>query len=298
MSEREHTARERTERALEAAVAAGTGRFCPPTLAAAIRYVVFPAGGRIRPMLCFAAAGASVDELPPLVDAAAASVELLHCASLAHDDLPCFDDASLRRGRPSLHRAFSEEIAVLVGDALIVMAFTNITATGGAPERLVAVLQELARGAGSAEGITAGQAWESEGNVDTALYHRLKTGALFEAALVAGALAVGSDGEPWRAVGRCLGEAYQIADDLADHGSLRGLSETGKLAGRDAALSRPNAAQEFGPVEALRRLNGLIEAACDAVPASVRAPQLQAMLRTAGERLVPANLTSIESVPS
>src|SRR5476649_1638651 len=110
MPERDSMATERTERALEAAVIAATCGFCPPKLAAAIRYVVFPAGGRVRPALCFAAASACADEVPPFVDATAAAIELLHCASLVHDDLPCFDDAVLRRGRPALHRAFGEEI--------------------------------------------------------------------------------------------------------------------------------------------------------------------------------------------
>ena len=99
---------------------------CPPRLAAAIRYAVFPGGARIRPRLCLAIAAGCGEPQSPLAEATAASIELLHCASLVHDDLPCFDDAEFRRNRPSVHRAFDERIALLVGDALIVLAFQNV----------------------------------------------------------------------------------------------------------------------------------------------------------------------------
>ena len=99
---------------------------CPPRLADALRYAVFPGGARIRPRLCLAVAPACGDDDPAASDAAAAAIELLHCASLVHDDLPCFDDADLRRGRPSVHRAFGEPLAVLAGDALIVLAFETL----------------------------------------------------------------------------------------------------------------------------------------------------------------------------
>ena len=284
----------RTERAIEGAVAAGTGRSCPPKLAAAIRHAVFPAGGRVRPSLCFAVAAACAEVVPPLADAAAASVELLHCASLVHDDLPCFDDAATRRGRPSVHRAFGEEMAVLVGDALIVMAFRNVAMASGAADRVVRVLQELSRGSGPEEGIIAGQAWESEERIDTPAYQHLKTGTLFEAALVAGALAVGADGEPWRAAGGRLGEAYQVADDLAD--LTDGAGGNGKPAGRDAALGRPNTAADLGVGGALERLASLIDAACQAVPPCAGAPGLRAALRKGAERLVPAELRRLRGL--
>ena len=88
----------------------------PPRLASALRHAVFPGGARIRPRLCLAVAAACGDPAPPLSDAAAAAIELLHCASLVHDDLPCFDNASTRRGHPTVHRAFGEPLAVLAGD--------------------------------------------------------------------------------------------------------------------------------------------------------------------------------------
>src|SRR5262245_38141865 len=173
----------RIERALQQAVAAGEGDGCPPRLAAAVRHAVFPGGARIRPRLCIAVAHACGDDEPALADAAAAALELLHCASLVHDDLPCFDDASERRGRPSVHKAFGERLAVLAGDALIVAAFQALGAAGGTrAERLPALLATISSGVGMPQGIAAGQAWECEPRVHLRDYQRAKTGALFAAA--------------------------------------------------------------------------------------------------------------------
>jgi geranylgeranyl diphosphate synthase type II len=143
------------EQALEVAVASCDTLGCPPRLAAAIRYAVFPGGARIRPRLCLAIAAGCGEPQSPLAEATAASIELLHCASLVHDDLPCFDNAALRRNRPSVHRAFDERIALLVGDALIVLAFQNVArAFAGAAPRLPGIVLALGRAAG-ARGIQA-----------------------------------------------------------------------------------------------------------------------------------------------
>ncbi len=128
---------QRIERALLDTVSSMGGPGIPPQLAAALRYAVFPGGARVRPRLSLAVARACGDSCPRLADAAAASIELLHCASLVHDDLPCFDDADTRRGKPSVHKAFGEPVAVLVGDALIIGAFQTLARNAGeAPERL------------------------------------------------------------------------------------------------------------------------------------------------------------------
>src|SRR5512141_898235 len=149
----------RIEAALEAAVASATVAPCPGRLAEAIRYAVFPGGGRVRPGLCLAVARACGDPDPAMADAAAVAVELLHCASLVQDDLPCFDDASTRRGRPALHQRFGQEIAILVGDALIVMAFRAVAAyVVRSPAKAAAMLSVLANAAGTPAGIAAGQA--------------------------------------------------------------------------------------------------------------------------------------------
>lgn len=105
---------------LETAVFRANGAGAPPRIAEAIQYSVFPGGARLRPRLCLAVSMAYGQRDLEATLAAGAAIELLHCASLVHDDLPCFDDADVRRGKPSVHRAFGEEIAVLTGDALIV----------------------------------------------------------------------------------------------------------------------------------------------------------------------------------
>ena len=100
----------------------------PRSLAAALKHAVFPGGARIRPRLCLAVAMACGDDCAPLSNATAAAIELMHCASLVHDDLPCFDNADMRRGQPSVHKAFGERLAVLAGDALIVLAYQTLSA--------------------------------------------------------------------------------------------------------------------------------------------------------------------------
>src|SRR5512140_3821641 len=168
----------RIEHALQAAVANGETAGCPPRLAAALRHAVFPGGARIRPQLCLAVARACGDSDPALTDATAAAIELLHCASLVHDDLPCFDDAPTRRGVPSVHKAFGERLAVLGGDALIVLAFQTLArAAGRLPDRLCPLMAALGAGAGLPGGIAAGQAWECEPEPSLRDYHRAKTGA-------------------------------------------------------------------------------------------------------------------------
>ncbi|MGA7268382.1 MAG: polyprenyl synthetase family protein, partial [Aestuariivirga sp.] len=104
---------QRLEQELEQAVTRATGPECPPRLAEALHYAVFPGGARIRPRLCLAVARACGDSNFVAATAAAAAIELLHCASLVHDDLPCFDNAGIRRGKPSVHCAFGERTAVL-----------------------------------------------------------------------------------------------------------------------------------------------------------------------------------------
>src|ERR1700733_7820463 len=118
-----------------------------------MRHAVFPRGARIRPRLCLAVAAACGEDDPAAADGAAAAIELMHCASLVHDDLPCFDNANTRRGRPSVHRAYGEPLAVLAGDALIVLAFQTI-AWGAArsPARLAALVLAMASATGMPSG--------------------------------------------------------------------------------------------------------------------------------------------------
>jgi geranylgeranyl diphosphate synthase, type II len=280
----------RVERALAAAIADREEPGCPPKLAGAIRHAVFPGGARIRPQLCLAVAESCGDDDPALADAAAAAIEFLHCASLVHDDLPCFDNAATRRGRASVHYAFGESLAVLAGDALIVLAFQSL-AIGAArsPHRLAPLLGTIAAGVGMPHGIVAGQAWESEPRVSLAQYQREKTGALFSAATMAGALAAGAPAGPWQALGDLLGEAYQAADDIRDVlGDARLL---GKPIGQDAALLRPNATSELGLEGAVAHFDRLIGDAIESVPQCAGAEGLRALVRHEAARLVPVSLT-------
>jgi len=276
----------RIEQSLAQAIATGEAPGCPPKLAAAICHAVFPGGARIRPQLCLAVAHACGDDNPALSDAAAVAIELLHCASLVHDDLPCFDDAPTRRGRASVHWAYGESLAVLAGDALIVLAFQTLAlGAANAPQRLAPLLGTLAQGVGMPHGIVAGQAWECESRVSLIDYQRAKTGALFVAATMAGAQAAGAPAEPWRAMGAWLGEAYQVADDIRD--VVADPQLLGKPVGRDAALGRPSAAIELGLSGAIAHFHLLIENVITNVPECPGADRLRALVRAESERLVP-----------
>ena len=278
----------RIESALAKAVANGQ-RGAPPKLGAAIYDAVFPGGARIRPRLCLAVAAACGDDAPALVDAVACALELLHCASLVHDDLPCFDDADFRRGLPTVHRKHGEPLAVLAGDGLIVMAFEVVArAASVAPDRLAGLVTTLARSVGTPYGLVAGQAWESEDAPPLAAYHRAKTGSLFTAATMTGAIAAGRDPAPWRAMGERLGEAYQVADDLLD--ALAGPEEAGKPTRCDAALGRPNAVATLGVTGAVDRLRQLVAEAGHAVPECPGAGSLRDLTSELAERLIPKSL--------
>ncbi len=280
---------ERIERALAQAVNRTGGEHAPPKLAAAIRHSVFPGGARVRPRLSLAVAEACGGDQPGLADAAAAAIELLHCASLVHDDLPCFDDAEIRRGRPSVHAVFGAPLALLAGDALIVLAFEIVAdAAHEAPLRLAPLIGTIARGVGAPAGIAAGQAWESEPNPPPEQYRCAKTGALFVAATMAGALASGGDPMAWHALGYRLGEAYQVADDLLD--AVSSATETDKPVGRDAVLGRPNAVAELGLSGAVRRLESLIAMAMDSIPACPGEQNLRELVRLQALRLAPKRL--------
>jgi geranylgeranyl diphosphate synthase, type II len=276
----------RIEEALAAAIATTEAPGSPARLAAAMRHAVFPGGARIRPQLCISVARACGDDDPALADAAAAAIELLHCASLVHDDLPCFDDAATRRGRASVHAAYGERLAVLAGDGLIVLAFQTLgMAASRSPQRLSRLLTLIGAGVGVPFGITAGQAWECEPRVALSDYQRAKTGALFAAATAAGAEAAGVDGDTWRALGEWLGEAYQVADDVRD--VMADPALLGKPTGQDLALGRPSSAIEHGLTGAIQHFDRLIACAVEAVPPCRGAVQLRRLVQLEADRLVP-----------
>ncbi|MCW2307763.1 polyprenyl synthetase family protein [Rhodobium gokarnense] len=280
----------RIERALERALSYAAGNNGQPKqLVEAMRYSVFPGGARVRPRLCLAVAYSCGDPAPEASDAAAAAIELLHCASLVHDDMPCFDNADLRRGKPTVHEAFGEPLALLAGDALIVLAFETIAREcATVPERIGPLISTLGRSVGMPYGIVAGQAWESEPEIVLEDYHRAKTTALFSCATTAGAIAAGSDPQVWYGVGDALGNAYQVADDLRD--AVSSESELGKPIGQDERNCRPNAVAELGIEGALARLVGHVQAAVDAIPPCPGSAQLEQLIKSEAKRLRPKSL--------
>ncbi len=219
----------------------------PRRLHEAMRYAVFGGGKRLRPALvrlaCRHFGGTDEGALAP-----AAAVELIHTYSLVHDDLPCMDDDELRRGRPTCHVVYGDALAVLVGDALLTLAFETL---GDAPAGLVRV---LARAAGAA-GMVGGQVLDLESSAAGAApelasvraIHRLKTAALFEASAELGARAAGAAEDACaRAAdfGRALGLAFQAQDDVLDvTGDARTL---GKTPGKDAQLDKATLVAALG----------------------------------------------------
>lgn len=283
-------AQDRIEMALNGALDRATKKPSPPKFSAALRHAVLDGGARVRPKLCLAVAYACGDRGDSKLAAATAiSIELIHCASLVHDDLPCFDDADLRRGKPSVHATYGEALAVLAGDALIVTAFETLAlCSAGNPIRANSLIVDLATATGAPNGICAGQAWESEAKIDLAAYHRAKTGALFVAATRMGARAMGEDPDPWTTLGAKIGEAFQVADDLRD--ALLDAEQLGKPAGQDAVHSRPNAVAHLGVDGAVKLLDSILEAAVEAIPPCDGERALQAIVRQQAERLVPVGV--------
>lgn len=236
---------ERCEHALAARLP-GTGQL-PTRLHAAMRYAVLGGGKRVRPFLVYAAGMAIGSELD-ILDAPACAVEIIHAYSLVHDDLPAMDDDDLRRGRPTLHKAFDEGMAILTGDALNTIAFHIIAqdpTTIGDPGRRLRMVAVLAEAAG-AQGMAGGQAMDlaAAGNALTLTelqaMHTRKTGALLRASILLGAITAQASAEQEQALDRyshCMGLAFQIQDDILDVvGDTRQL---GKTAGADAALHKP-----------------------------------------------------------
>jgi len=220
----------------------------PSRLHGAMHDAVFPGGRRARPLLCRLIAeryGHGDDEM---VGRMSAAIELVHCASLVQDDLPCFDDAAVRRGLPSCHKVYGEATAILVGDALLTLAFETLA---NAPARRAShafrLMGVLTSATGSSNGIIGGQGLELEPHsVDVGHYHRQKTAALFRAAAAGAAISCGAEGDVsrWARLGELMGCALQLRDDLDD---VEGdAADMGKPAGRDGALGRPNAALQNG----------------------------------------------------
>ncbi len=276
----------RIEIAVLSALALAQGGDAPKKLASALPYAVLPGGARIRPTILLSVALACGDDRPALSDAAAAALELMHCASLVHDDLPAFDDADIRRGKATVHRAYSEPLAVLTGDSLIILAFDVLARAADADAaRALGLIRTLSARTGMPGGICAGQGWESEAQVDLRAYHRAKTGALFIAATQMGAQAAGQDPEPWEELGARIGEAFQVADDLRD--ALYDAETLGKPAGQDAVHARPSAVSMMGVQGAIRHLRDILSGAIASIPSCPGEARLAALVNAYAERMTP-----------
>ncbi len=284
----------RIEASMMRAIRSGQSGVAPPRLAAALEHAVLPGGARIRPQICMSVAKACGDDQPAMSDAAATSIELIHCASLVHDDLPCFDNADIRRGKPTVHKAYSEPLAVLTGDSLIIMAFETLAKQSMVDcQRGASLMLALAQSTGMPGGICAGQAWESEPKVDLSAYHRAKTGALFVAASRMGAIAAGHDPEPWTELGARIGEAFQVADDLRD--TLYDEELLGKPVGQDEIHDRPNAVSELGVQGAIRRLKDILGGAIASIPSCSGEAELAEVVRRTAERLTPVTPNIVQT---
>lgn len=275
------------ETALEAACDRGLGDV-PRPVADAIRYSMLGGGKRLRPLLVLAvyhAAGGGED-----ASLLAASVEIVHAYSLVHDDLPCMDDDSVRRGRPTVHRVFGVRTATVAG--LTMVPFAARTALEGAralglpPDACARIVRQLMQASGAA-GMVGGQLLDLEGEgkpmalADLERIHRAKTGALIAASVHIGGIAAGAVAEQEVALdryGASVGLAFQIADDVLDATATS--EQLGKTAGRDAALGKTTYPDLLGVDGAIARATELADDACHALAAvGLLTPELSHLAR-------------------
>ncbi|PQO91086.1 geranyl transferase [Massilia phosphatilytica] len=218
----------------------------PAKLHDAMRYTTLGGGKRVRPLLVHAS-GALFGAEPDALARAASAVEMIHVYSLVHDDMPCMDDDALRRGKPTVHVAYDEATALLVGDALQAQAFDVLAGTTTVPAaRTVTMLRLLAEAAGT-KGMCGGQAIDLD-SVGISLtleqlerMHQLKTGAMLRVSVLLGALAgrdlASHEQEALAAYSRAIGLAFQVVDDILD--ATADSATLGKTAGKDAADNKP-----------------------------------------------------------
>ena len=225
----------------------------PEVIHRAMRHSVFAGGKRIRPILVIAS-GESLGGRSEVLRQLGSAIEMIHTYSLIHDDLPALDNDDLRRGRPTCHKAFGEDMAILAGDALLTRAFQVLSDLPGVGEaNRLKILGEVSYAIGTINGMIGGQVvdLESEGkpvNARTVEYiHRSKTGALLASCTRCGALAADADGDRLQALsdyGQSIGLAFQIIDDILDVTATS--EELGKTAGKDAQVKKATYPSIYG----------------------------------------------------
>ncbi|MEB3179245.1 MAG: farnesyl diphosphate synthase [Nostocaceae cyanobacterium] len=242
----------------------------PEKIYEAMRYSLLAGGKRLRPILCLATCemtGGTIDMAMPT----ACAMEMIHTMSLIHDDLPAMDNDDFRRGQPTNHKVYGEDMAILAGDGLLAYAFEYIAANtqNVPPERVLRVIAHLGRAVGAA-GLVGGQVVdvESEGKTDISLetlqyIHKHKTGALLEACVVCGAILAGASAEDLQRLSRYahnIGLAFQIIDDILDVTATT--EQLGKTAGKDLTAQKVTYPSLWGLEESRRQAQTLIDDAC------------------------------------
>ncbi|MDO9318930.1 MAG: (2E,6E)-farnesyl diphosphate synthase [Gammaproteobacteria bacterium] len=240
----------------------------------AMQYACLQGGKRVRPLLVYAAARALGESLAK-ADIAACAVELVHCYSLVHDDLPAMDDDALRRGIPTVHIAFNEATAILAGDALLSLAFRLLSdpPSAGVSDGTSLRMINLLAAASGYEGMVSGQSIDFDAMGHTLTLeqlenmHSLKTGALISASVQLGALcterATTAQLAALQHYSRCIGLAFQVQDDILD--VISDTATLGKTQGADQALNKPTYVSLLGLEGATRKARELCDAAVDAL---------------------------------
>ena len=258
--------------AIEQALSDSVPEMYPERLHESMRYSLLAGGKRIRPCLCIAACelmGGSMETAMPT----ACALEMIHTMSLIHDDLPSMDNDDFRRGKPTNHKVYGEEMAILAGDALLSHAFEHIgreTPKTVPADRTLRVIVDVGKCVGS-EGLVGGQVVDimSEGadadevTLDTLKYiHAHKTGALLEVSVTAGAILAGADEEDVERLGKyaqLIGLAFQVVDDILDCTATS--EELGKTAGKDEAVGKATYPSLVGLEESRKIADDLIKEA-------------------------------------
>ena len=264
----------------------------PASIHRAMRHSVFAGGKRIRPILCMEAGRAVAGSLPAGIEEAGAALEMLHTYSLIHDDLPALDNDDLRRGRPTCHKAFGEAIAILAGDALQTQAYEVLSRLQCPAEARVKIIEEIARGTGTINGMIGGQVVDLESehtrpDQETLQYiHESKTAALITASVVSGGIfARGSEDQVnnLRRFGQSIGLAFQIVDDILD--VTQTSEQLGKTAGKDAASEKATYPALFGLEASRKQAAELLASACSVLEGfGSQAETLQTIARFLIER--------------
>ena len=263
----------------------------PDRLVAAMRHATLGGGKRLRPLLVRQAA--AVFAIPPQrAIATGLAVELIHCYSLVHDDLPAMDDDDLRRGRPTVHKAFDESTAILTGDALLTLAFRWMGSSAHSdPAVRARLVVELAEAAGSA-GMVGGQQRDIEGEGQTLeagdidYMQSMKTGALIRGSVRLGAIIGDADDAQMAALtayGEAAGRVFQLADDILD---VTATAEVvGKATGKDSAAGKQTLVSAIGMDRSLRHMTVILDEAIDALRGfGPAADSLRATVRYFAER--------------